>query len=213
MKIISTNIGVPTEIIWKGKKLTTGIFKEPVLEPIFLGYEDVEKDHVIDRRYHGGNDKACYVFSEIQYEYWKKLYPELNLKWGSFGENLTISELDESQISIGDVFKIGESIVQVSQPRQPCFKLGIRFGTQKAVKQFAEHGYSGIYLRILNKAFVKTGDEVELIEKNENSLTVKEVFNLIYQKNQSDKTQVNKALNIESLAKSCRNDLIKHWNL
>ncbi len=213
MYIVSTNIGNPTTIQWKGKEQITGIYKRPVNEPIYLENNDVLKDSVIDRKYHGGNDKACYAFSEKHYSYWKKLYPDLDWSWGMFGENLSISKLDESEIFIGDIFKIGEAVVQVSQPRQPCFKLGIRFGSQQMVKQFVEFGYSGVYFRVLTKGFVKTGDKVELVDKNIDSLSVKEVFRLIYQNNQNNKDQVIKALKLETLAESCKNDLKQHWKI
>lgn len=213
MLVLSTNIGNATTIEWKGKKLLTGIYKKPVNSPIYLDNKDVINDHVIDRKYHGGNDKACYVFSENHYAYWKKLYPKLDWNWGMFGENLSISNLDESQIFIGDIFKVGDAIVQISQPRQPCFKLGIRFGAQKMVKQFVEYGYSGVYLRILTKGFVKTGDKLELVGKIDESLSVKEVFRLIYEKVQDEKSNVIKALIIESLAQSCKNDLRQHWKI
>jgi len=213
MIVVSTNIGNATTIEWKGKKLQTGIYKSPVNNPIYLDNSDVINDQVIDRKYHGGSDKACYVFSEHHYAYWKKLYPKLEWNWGMFGENLSISNLDESQIFIGDSFKIGEAMVQVSQPRQPCFKLGIRFGSQKMVKQFIEYGYCGVYLRVLTKGYVKTGDKMELVGKIDESLSVKDVFRLIYEKEQDDKSNVLKALNIESLAQSCKKDLKQHWKI
>jgi MOSC domain-containing protein YiiM len=213
MQIISTNIGIPTIINLNGKEHTTGIYKMPVKEPVYLGKEDVVKDHVIDRKVHGGHDKACYIYSEKHYSYWKNLYPLLDWDWGMFGENLSISDLDESEIFIGDIYKIGEAIVQVSQPRQPCFKLGVRFGTMQMVKQFVEFGYPGVYLRVLTMGQVKNGDKFELVEKEHNSLSIKDIFRLIYQNEQEDKSLVIKAINIKTLAQSCKNDLTAHWNL
>jgi MOSC domain-containing protein YiiM len=106
MKIVSTNIGESCVIQYKGVEVKTGIFKFPVDQPIFLGTEDVENDNVIDRRFHGGADKACYLYSVSHYNYWQKLYPELEMPWGIFGENLTVEGLNEAQINIGDIFKI-----------------------------------------------------------------------------------------------------------
>jgi len=213
MKIISTNIGNPVTIKWKGKELNTGIYKMPIHDPLYLGFQDVDKDYVIDRKFHGGNDKACYIYSEKHYGYWQKMYPHLDWKWGMFGENLTVSDLDESQIFIGDIFKIGEALVQVSQPRQPCFKLGIRFGTQKMVKQFVEYGYSGVYLRVLTKGKVKTGDQIEIFQKEKNSLSIQDVFRLIYENDPNSKSLAVNALEISTLAQSCKNDLKKQWNI
>ena len=127
MKIISTNIGSPVIFSWKGREVATGLFKYPVPSPIMLEKEDVTNDHVIDRRYHGGTDKACYFYSADNYDYWKSLYPKMEMQFGMFGENLTVEGLSEENINIGDVFKIGNAVVQVTQPRQPCFKLNFRF--------------------------------------------------------------------------------------
>ena len=101
MKIISTNIGKPKVVNCKGKMVETGIFKYPVNQPIFLGSEDVENDHVMDRRYHGGVDKACYLYSADHYGYWQKLYPNLEMLFGIFGENLTVEGLHEAQVNNG----------------------------------------------------------------------------------------------------------------
>lgn len=209
MKIISTNIGEPKTIEWNGKMVQTGIYKYPVEKPIFLGLEDVENDHVIDRRYHGGIDKACYLYSADHYSYWKKFYPNLEMPWGMFGENLTVEGLHEAEINIGDIFKIGEAVVQATQPRQPCYKLGIRFGDQKMVKQFVDSGFAGVYVRVLEKGFVRTNDEMVLVEKKV-SLSVMNVFELLYSPT-FRKEAVGQAVNDVFIAESCRNDLLKRW--
>ncbi len=209
MKIISTNIGEPKTIEWNGKMVQTGIYKYPVEKPIFLGLEDVENDHVIDRRYHGGIDKACYLYSADHYSYWKKFYPDLEMPWGMFGENLTVEGLHEAEINIGDIFKIGEAVVQATQPRQPCYKLGIRFGDQKMVKQFVDSGFAGVYVRVLEKGFVRTNDEMVLVEKKV-SLSVMNVFELLYSPT-FRKEAVGQAVNDVFIAESCRNDLLKRW--
>lgn len=182
MQIVSTNIGGPTTFTWNGKEEETGIFKYPVSEPLYLTKSDVAKDTLIDRKHHGGINKACYLFSKEQYPFWKALYPALEWDYGMFGENLTVSGLDESEVRIGDVFKIGTALVQVSQPREPCYKLGVRFGDQKILKQFIEHGYPGTYVRILEEGEVRKDDTIERIERSSNTLTVKQFFDLMYQK-------------------------------
>ena len=209
MKIVSTNIGEPRVMNWNGKEVKTGIFKFPVDHPIFLGSEDVENDHVIDRRYHGGIDKACYLYSADHYNYWKKLYPELDFFWGMFGENLTVEGLHETQVNIGDIFQIGEAVVQATQPRQPCFKLEFRFKNNHIVKQFVDSGFSGVYVRIIKNGNVKTGDQVELIERK-NSISVQKVYELLYA---SDfyKKEVEMAINDPFIAASCKKDLLKRW--
>lgn len=176
MKLISANIGERKTIIWKNKMVETGIFKFPVNHPVFLGEEDVEKDNVVDRKYHGGIDQAVYGYSEKHYNYFKSLHPDLDWNYGMFGENLTFSDLNEEEITIGSTYKIGECILEVTKPRQPCYKLGIRFNTQKIVKQFWNSTKSGVYFKVLQTGFVKSGDELLLIKKSDSTLTIAEVY-------------------------------------
>lgn len=182
MKITSTNIAKPTTIIWNKKEVTTGIYKTPTTKPMFIGKETVKNDEVSDRKHHGGEFKACYLFSENHYNYWKKLYPNLDWNWGMFGENLTVKDLDETEIYIGDIYKIGDALVEITQPREPCFKLGVKFGTQTILKQFIDYGFSGTYIRVLEEGFVKTSDVFQLIKRPKNSITTYQFFNLLYSK-------------------------------
>ncbi|WP_147678630.1 MOSC domain-containing protein [Algibacter pacificus] len=206
MKIISTNTATPTTIIWNKKEVVTGIYKTPTNTAIFLGKTDVAKDTVTDRKYHGGEFKACYIFSEKHYDYWKKRYPNLNWNWGMFGENLTISNFDESEIYIGSIYKIGEALVQITQPREPCFKLGVKFKNQNILKAFINHEFPGSYIRVLKEGFVKAGDLMILQEEAKNSLTVQDMFRLIYTKNK-DQNLLKLAIKNEALPKKKRNKL------
>lgn len=212
MRIISVNIGEPRIIIWRGKEVKTGIYKYPVSKPIVLETEDVKNDHVIDRRVHGGADKACYAYSFDHFSFWKNLYPNVDFHYGIFGENLTVEGLNEADILVGDVFQIGEVLVQVTQPRQPCFKLGVRFGSQKMIRQFVDSGFPGVYFRIIKEGQVKTGDDFKLLErKSEEKISVQKVFELLYT-NEFQKEEITKAINNPFLAESCRKDLLKRWN-
>jgi MOSC domain-containing protein YiiM len=208
MNIISTNIGESVTIEWHGQAVQTGIFKYEVNTPIFLGKEDVLSDHVLDRRYHGGVDKACYLYSAEHYAYWQGKYPDSEMPWGMFGENLTVAGLDESEIRIGDQFRIGEALVQVSQPRQPCFKLGFRFGDQSVVGEFWNSPFPGVYVRVLQSGGVKKGDELIRIETAPDSLSVAEVFS-IFSIHRQNPELIQKALNEPYLAASCRRDIQK----
>ena len=208
MEIISTNIAKPATIEWRGQKVETGIYKYAVENPIFLGSEDVANDHVIDRRYHGGADKACYLYSADHYPFWQNKYPNQDWKWGMFGENLTIGGLNESEIRIGDRFQIGGALVQVTQPRQPCFKLGVRFGDQSVVSDFWTLPYPGVYVRVLSQGEVKTGDKMLLIERNPESLSVSVVFSL-FDRNNEDVGLMQKAIAEPFIAESCRRDIEK----
>ena len=185
MKIISTNIGKPTEFIWNGKKETTGIFKTPTTEPIYLTKNDVLKDEISNRLNHGGYYKACYIFSADHYPYWKDLYPNLDWTWGMFGENLTLTNFNEKEVYLGDVYKVGEAIVQVSQYREPCYKFGYKFGTQNVLKQFIQYGFGGTYLSILKEGFVKVNDEFKLIERSKKRVSVYDLFKLVFDKDKN----------------------------
>ena len=207
MKVVSTNIGSPVTFSWNEREVTTGIFKYPVNYPVYLEKEDVIDDNVIDRKHHGGTDKACYLYSADHYNFWKSLYPNMEMPFGLFGENLTVEGLDESNINIGDIFKIGNAVVQVSQPRQPCFKLGFRFGDAKVVKQFSESGFPGLYVRVIQPGEVKTGDEI-IIREQKQSMSVQKVFELHYTE-QPKKELLELIVNDPFLAESCRHDLMK----
>ncbi|NKI33457.1 MOSC domain-containing protein [Croceivirga thetidis] len=208
MKVISTNIANPTTVSWRGKEIKTGIFKNPVSHPLFLGKEDVANDTVIDRKHHGGEYKACYLFSSDYYEDWKIKYPQLNWQWGMFGENLTVEGLDENEIRIGNIYKIGSATVQVTEPRQPCFKLGIRFETQEVLKKFIDYGHPGTYVRILQEGEVAINDELELLEENQNAITVQE-YNLIVNRMTNDSNLIQKAIENESIRADKREKLKK----
>ena len=208
MQVISTNIAQPTTIEWRGQELQTGIYKYAVETPVYLGKEDVENDHVLDRRYHGGIDKACYLYSADHYPFWKSRFPGQEWKWGMFGENLTISGLNESEIHIGDRFQIGEAVVQVSQPRQPCFKLGVRFGDQSVVDDFWNSPFPGVYVRVLQAGNVQKGDELFLIDRNTDSLSIKQVFS-VFRLDRTNYELMRKAIAEPFLAESCRRDIQK----
>ncbi len=188
MKVISTNLGKPTTIIWNGKEEQTGIFKNPTDTPITLLKEDVDNDIVIDRKHHGGINKACYLYASEQYEYWKELYPNLDWNWGMFGENITIKGLDESKIRIGDIYKIGTTLVQITQPREPCYKLGIRFQDQKILKQYIDHNFPGTYVKVLETGSVSTGDKMTLVTQSKNTLTINQYYEFLFAKVKDKKT-------------------------
>ncbi|PKQ69566.1 sulfurase [Labilibaculum manganireducens] len=208
MKVVSTNIGKSVEINYHGQIEKTGMYKYAVDQAIFLGKEDVVKDAVIDRRYHGGADKACYWYSEKHYTFWKDKFPNLDWNYGMFGENLTISDLDEGDIKIGDVFQIGNARVQVTQPRQPCYKLNYRFDCNSMVRRFIDAGFPGVYIRVIEEGEVRQGDELILLERREESLSIREVYNLLYESSK-DRLKLEKALSDPALATSCKRDLRK----
>lgn len=183
MQVLSVNISKPTTILINGKEEFTGYFKTPVENAIFLGKTDVKNDTVVDRIHHGGEDKACYLYGYNHYPFWKTKYPTLHFNFGMFGENITLKTLDETQIYIGDTFQLGDAVIQVSQPRQPCYKMGIKFNDTKIINVFRSLTYSGIYIRVLQEGLVRNGDELKLTERYKKSQTVAEIFKLIYSNN------------------------------
>lgn len=176
MKIVTVNIGDKKEVNWKGKLITTGIFKYPVVNSIFLDRELVKGDTICDRKHHGGVDQAVYGFSSKHYDYFKELHPNLEWQNGMFGENLTMDDLDETKIHVGDTYKVGETILEVTKPRQPCVTLGVRFNDMKIVKQFWNTTFSGVYFKVLQTGFVKTNDVFEQIKSCPENPTIAEVY-------------------------------------
>lgn len=176
MKILATCIGEKKEINWKGKTVTTGIFKYPVEKPIFLDVEDVKGDAICNREHHGGIDQAIYGYSAKHYNYFKPLYPNLDWQFGMFGENLTLSDLDETKIHVGDTFKVGETILEASKQRNPCMKLGVRFNDMKIVKQFWNTTMCGVYFKVLQTGNVQTGDEFVQIKSHPENPTIADLY-------------------------------------
>ena len=178
MTLISINVGLPREILHGGQAITTGIFKAPVAGPVWLGRLNLAGDGQADLRVHGGADKAVYVYPFEHYAFWAGELGRSDFPHGQFGENFTTEGLLEDEVSIGDVFQIGGARVQVTQPRTPCFKLGIRMGDENFPARFATANRTGFYLRVLEEGRVAAGDAIERIEPAADSMTVREVFHL-----------------------------------
>jgi MOSC domain-containing protein YiiM len=204
MEVIATNIGSEVTVEWKGKTIQTGIYKYPVAGPIVLGDQDVVSDRVVDRIHHGGLDKACYCYSADHYTEWKRTYEQLDWKYGMFGENLTIEGLQERNVKIGDCYAVGTAIVQVTQPRQPCYKLGIRFGTQVVLKRFIAALQPGCYMAVKQGGKVRKGDRLELIDRLGNAVSVADAFRLMYHTEKEDHALADLALNSPVLPEDCK---------
>lgn len=214
MKITSTNIGTKKTLEWRGKTIETGICKVPHDGPIVLDAFAVQGDHINDKKVHGGIDKACYSYGQQYYDYWKQLYPDLDWHYGMFGENLTISDFDESGILIGDVYKVGAAIIQVSQPRQPCNTFAAWFQSTEVIRQFIDYDHPGVYFRVIQKGEVKVGDELMLDLRNEKALSVQQVYQLLYsKKDQVGRPELEKALFDSNLASSAKKDIQRHWKV
>jgi len=159
MKVLSLNVGLPRTVDWKGKPVSTGIFKEPVSGRIALRALDFDGDGQADLSVHGGPSKAVYVYPAEHYAYWRRELPDQALPWGMFGENLTTEGLREDT-QIGDRFRIGSAEVMATQPRLPCYKLGLRFGRDDIVKRFLASGLTGFYFKVVVEGDVGAGDSI-----------------------------------------------------
>ncbi|MDH3698237.1 MAG: MOSC domain-containing protein [Flavobacteriaceae bacterium] len=182
MKVIATNIAKPRDISWKGRIQSTGIYKFPTAGPINLKNDAVKGDSIGNKNVHGGKYMACYLYSSEHYAYWKELYPQLDWDWGMFGENLTTEGLLDTDIFIGDIFKIGTAVVQATIPREPCYKLGIKFNDQRIIKQFIDHGFPGAYVRILKEGEIESGDKIIKTEAAQKSVSIYDFFRFINSK-------------------------------
>jgi MOSC domain-containing protein YiiM len=169
MKLISVNVGLPRVVMSNGDPVSTGIFKEPVAGRVMLRTLNLDGDPQADLSVHGGLSKAVYVYPSEHYGYWTHEFPEMKLPWGMFGENFTTARLLESELNIGDKFRVGSAIVMATEPRMPCYKLGIRFGRSDVVKRFLASERTGFYFAVLQEGDVGVGDPVELIERSKDS--------------------------------------------
>ena len=203
MKLISVNVGLPREVTWKGKTVSTGIFKEPVSERVRVRSLNLDGDQQADLTVHGGVDKAIYVYPFEHYEYWQSELPDTELTLGIFGENFTVIGLREEELNIGDRFKIGSVELMVTQPRLPCYKLGIRFGRSDMVKRFIASRRSGFYFRVLQEGEVGVGDTLELISRDDNNVTVANIIQL-YMREQNNPELLHRAAQLEALPASWR---------
>lgn len=178
MKLTSINVGPPREMRWRGKNVSTSIFKAPVPGPVRVARLKLEGDTQSDLSVHGGLEKAVYAYPAEHYAFWRWELPGMELPPGAFGENFTTEGLLESTVCIGDRFRVGSAELMVTQPRMPCFKLGIRFGRGDMVKRFLLSGRTGFYLAVLQEGEVAPGDSFELIGRSDEAVTVADVVGL-----------------------------------
>ena len=154
MKLISIQVGLPREVNWHGRSVTTGIFKEPIAGPVMLRTLNLDGDAQADLTVHGGTTKAAYAYPLEHYEYWRNELPDMDLPFGMFGENFTTEGLLEKEVNIGDRFRIGDAEVVVTEPRVPCYKLGIKFGRADILKRFLASRRIGFYFAVLREGEV-----------------------------------------------------------
>ena len=202
MKLLSIQVGLPREVQWQGRIVTTGIYKERVEGPAMVRTLNVDGDGQADLTVHGGVDKAVYAYPVEHYEFWRREFPGMELPPGMFGENFTIEGLLESDVNIGDRFSIGTTEVMATAPRLPCYKLGIKFGRPDVVKRLLNTRRTGFYFSVLREGKVQAGDEIERLQRNENAVSVDDVVQLYASR--KDPAMLQKAIDTKSLPESWR---------
>jgi len=186
MKLVSLNVGLPRDVLWHGRTVTTAIYKRPVEGRVRLRTLNLDGDRQADLTVHGGAHKAVYCYPIAHYEYWKKELPGRDLPLAIFGENFTTDGLLENSVHLGDTFSVGSAEVVVTQPRLPCYKLGVRFDSDDMVKRFLASGRSGFYLAVTREGEVGAGDEITPISRDPNAVPVSEITRLYIAKRFSD---------------------------
>jgi MOSC domain-containing protein YiiM len=201
MKILSVNVGLPREVSWQGKLVTTGIFKEPVKAPVMLRTLNLDGDKQADLTVHGGASKAAYAYPSEHYNYWRDELPGMDLPWGMFGENFTTEGLVEEVAYIGDRFEIGEAEVMVTEPRLPCYKLGIKFGRLDIIKRFLASRRTGFYFAVIREGMVRAGDAMELIDRDQRDISVADITR-VYAFKKDDLKTMRRAIELDALSQS-----------
>ena len=203
MEVISVNVGLPRQVHWKGKVITTAIFKEPVAGAVRVGALNLDGDRQADPSVHGGPTKAVYAYPAEHYDFWRRELPETNMAWGAFGENLTTRGLSEEAVHIGDRFRVGITELVVTEPRMPCYKLRIRFGRDDILKRFLDSGRTGFYFGVSREGEVQAGDPIVPLEEDPGRLRVADVTRL-YTSDKDNRDLLRRAARLPSLPEGWR---------
>jgi MOSC domain-containing protein YiiM len=179
MQIVSVNTGMPKDVPYRGGSVRTGIFKYPVGQRVWVRRLNVEGDGQADLTVHGGRDKAVYAYPSEHYAFWRAELPGRELPWGAFGENLSTEGLLEADVCVGDEFRAGTALLMATQPRMPCYKLGVRFDDPRMVKRFVANQRPGIYFSVLEEGEVGPGDPLALVRRDDHGVSILDLFRLI----------------------------------
>lgn len=206
MHVVSINVGRPREVLWRGIPVQTSIFKDPVDASVMIRRLNLDGDQQSDLTVHGGRDKAVYGYAAEHYEYWRQQLPAVSFVLGHFGENLTTQGLSEDTLCIGDQLQVGSAVLTVTQPRLPCYKLTIRFDREDMIKRFLISRRSGFYFSVAHEGEVYPQASIEFVHRDPNQLTVAEL-NQLYLGKQADPKTLDRALKVDALPLSWKDDL------
>ncbi len=212
LKLLSLNVGLPRQVSFQNDLVTTGIFKEPISGPVRLRKLNLDGDKQADLTVHGGVDKAIYAYPKEHYDYWEKELPGMSLPWGMFGENFTTQGMFEETVNVGDQFQVGTAKVVATQPRMPCYKLGAKFGRMDIIKKFLASGLTGVYFKVMKEGELEQGDEIRLIKKDENNITIKDIVRL-YTVNKNDLQTMERAVKVKDLPNGWKFHFIEQLKL
>src|SRR5208337_1418183 len=206
MKVVSVNVGMPREVVWKGAKVRTGIFKEPVDGAVMIRELNLDGDHQADLTVHGGSHKAVYGYPFEHYAYWRRELPDVAFSWGKFGENLTTEGLLEDDLYIGDRLQVGSAVLMVTQPRMPCYKLALKFKRDDMIKRFLKSGRSGFYFLVVEPGEVQAGSSIEILSRDPNRVSVADIPRL-YLGQTRDAHLLQRAIKVTALPESWKAEL------
>jgi len=207
MHVVSVNVGLPRNVVWKGMTVQTGIFKEPVDGRVSISKLNLTGDQQADLTVHGGAAKAVYAYPAEHYESWRKKLPEVSFSWGKFGENLTTAGLTEAALCIGDRLRIGTAVLMVTQPRMPCYKLALRFDRDDIIKSFLTSRRSGFYFSVVEEGVVQAGSEVEILSRDPNRIAIVDIVHL-YLGQTHDPELLHRAMHVSALPQDWKADLL-----
>jgi MOSC domain-containing protein YiiM len=206
MQVLSVNVGKPRELPWNGITISTSIYKRAVAGEVAVGKLNLDGDQQADLTVHGGPYKAVYAYPAEHYGFWRDEFPDMPLTWGYFGENLTTTGLREDDVCIGDTIKIGSAKFQVTQPRLPCDKLGIRFGRDDIIKRFLASRRSGFYLSVIEEGSLRSTAEIEIVERNPQKVSIVDIINLFLGMPQDDEILA-RAVQVDALPQDWKLEL------
>jgi MOSC domain-containing protein YiiM len=203
VQVISLNVALPRIVEYNGEPVATGIFKEPVTGPVILRTLNLDGDRQADLSVHGGMSKAVYAYPAEHYEFWEQELPDMTLPYGMFGENFTTEGLFENDVHVGDRFRVGQAELMVTEPRLPCYKLGIKFGRSDIIKRFLQSRRTGFYFAVTKEGEVKAGDEIALLSRDDHQIPIADITRL-YAFEKNDVEGLRRVLKVKALSESWR---------
>mgnify|MGYP001237715477 FL=1 len=203
MKLLSINVGMPKEVFHENRTIRSAIFKTPVAGPVRVNALNLDGDQQADLTVHGGPSKAVYAYPSEHYDFWRKELPEIDFPWGSFGENLSTQGLLEKDLNIGDRLCVGSVELIVTEPRLPCYKLGVKFNRDDMVKRFLKSRRTGFYCAVLREGAINSGDAIHFLSRDDHHVTVADITRL-YAFDRKDFAAMRRAIEVQALSESWR---------